>query len=172
MRRIALFAASALLLAACGQAGIELGAEPEDPAPEETVEEHETDGLVGEENEEAAEDDEAVEEEDPCEDPPTGEDLIIVSEPESGDTVTSPFTVTGCSSTFEANVLWQLLDADGNVLAEDFTMGGTMGEPADFTFEVAYTVTEQQEGTLRVYEESAKDGSELHLNEVTLTLQP
>lgn len=112
-----------------------------------------------------------VDAQDPCADPPSGTDLIFVTEPQPGQSVSSPFTVEGCSSTFEANVVWELVDRDGSTLAEGFTMGGTMGEADGFSVEVEYEVSEETIVTLRVYESSAEDGSELHVNSIPLVLQ-
>ncbi|MDP9021602.1 MAG: Gmad2 immunoglobulin-like domain-containing protein [Actinomycetota bacterium] len=109
---------------------------------------------------------------DPCADPPSGTDLIFVVQPSPGERVTSPFTVTGCSSTFEANVVWELLDADGGTLADGSTMGGTMGQPGRFSFDVEFDVTGEEIATLRVYESSAEDGSEMHVNSLPIVLQP
>lgn len=116
-------------------------------------------------------DTDGVDDQDPCADPPSGTDLIFVTEPQPGQSVSSPFTVEGCSSTFEANVVWELVDRDGSTLAEGFTMGGTMGEADGFSVEVEYEVTVETIATLRVYESSAEDGSELHVNSIPLVLQ-
>jgi hypothetical protein len=163
-RAVSLLALLALLLAACGQLeGPDLADDTTTPEPTVTVTVTETVSP------EPVTDDEPA---DPCDDPPAETDLIFVTSPTVGQAVTSPFTVSGCSSTFEASVIWELYDADGQLLAEHHTMGGTFGEIEPFSFEVAYSVTDEQVGSLKVYETSAKDGSDLHVNTIPLILQP
>lgn len=167
-RTIALVAVLSLL-AACGQVDDVTGTVV-DETPDATVAE-ETPEPDGEGDDPA--DGETVEPEpDPCADPPADEDHIFVTEPGSGDEVSTTFTVEGCSSTYEANVIWELLDADGRVLADGFAMGGTMGQSGDLEFEVTYDLDERQDGLLRVHGEDPRDGSEAYLNEIELVLIP
>lgn len=166
-------AALAVLAVACGQRDdLAIGDDEPEPQPTVTV----TVTATPEPEPEPEPDDEPAEVEaavdDPCEDPPSGRDLIFVTDPRPGQAVESPFTVEGCSSTFEANVVWELRDADGDVLAEGHAMGGTMGEPDELSFEVSYDVDEEQLATLEVFEESAADGSRLHVNAIQLLLTP
>jgi hypothetical protein len=82
---------------------------------------------------------------------------IIVTEPFSGQRVSSGFALGGCSNTFEATVPWQLLDEQGAVIAEGFTMGGGV-EFAPFAGTVDFTVSSLQVGKLVVNEEDVSDG--------------
>ncbi len=84
--------------------------------------------------------------------------LIFVTTPEPGARVESGFTVAGCSRTFESNVPWRLLDAEGSELASGATTGGGVDGPGDFSFVVAYDVPEEQIGSLEVIEEDASAG--------------
>ena len=84
--------------------------------------------------------------------------LVIVRSPESGDTVTSGFGVSGCSRTHESNVVWQLLDRSGAVLAEGFTSGGGFDGPGEFSFTVEYESAERQLAHLEVFELDESDG--------------
>ena len=84
--------------------------------------------------------------------------LVIVRSPESGDTVTSGFEVSGCSRTHESNVVWQLLDRSGAVLAEGFTSGGGFDGPGEFSFTVEYQGAERQLAHLEVFEVDESDG--------------
>lgn len=99
--------------------------------------------------------------------------FIVVSSPAPGTVLESGATVTGCGNTFEASYQWELLDGQGAVLASD---AGTMtcgnGCHGTFEFTVDYAVTEEQIGTLRVFESSAQDGSEVHVNAIPVRLQP
>jgi hypothetical protein len=89
---------------------------------------------------------------------------IVVTAPAEGSTVNRTFTVTGKSRTAEGTIVWALVRGD-EVVANDAAQGGSDGA-APFRF----TVTAPAAGTytLRVFEESAKDGQAK--NEVTRTL--
>lgn len=84
--------------------------------------------------------------------------FLFVSEPRSGERVSSGFTVRGCSRTFESNVPWTLLDASGAQLAAGSTTGGGVDGPGPFSFTVTYSVPERQIGHLEVSAEDASDG--------------
>lgn len=63
----------------------------------------------------------------------------------------SGFQVSGCSSTFEANLNWRLRGRDGEPLATGVAQGGSL-EPRAFEFTVDYEVAARQIGELDVYE--------------------
>lgn len=110
--------------------------------------------------------------------PPTFDDVcagrddeafIEVLTPPADVTVGDPFTVEGCGNTFEANVVYEVVAADGTTLAEGFdTMTCGNGCVGEFSIEV--TVGATGPVTLRVFEVSAEDGSEQSLVEVPLTI--
>jgi hypothetical protein len=97
--------------------------------------------------------------------------FIVVDLPGPGAEVTSPVEIGGNADVFEAVVSIQILDSDGNVLAETTTMA-TCGTGCRGTFEkrVRFTVSETQPGTIAVYEVSAKDGSEINVVRIPVTL--
>lgn len=78
--------------------------------------------------------------------------LVIVTTPLSGSEVTSGFTVSGCSRTFESNFSWRLLGSGGTVLASGFSMGGGVDGPGPFSFTVPFTTTTRQLAHLEVFE--------------------
>lgn len=84
--------------------------------------------------------------------------LVIVFEPASGGTVSNGFEVSGCSRTHESNVVWQLLDRSGAVIAEGFTSGGGFDGPGEFSFSVEYESTERQLAHLEVFEVDESEG--------------
>jgi germination protein M len=96
---------------------------------------------------------------------------IVVDAPRVGSHVSSPFTVSGTADVFEAVVSWELLDANGSVIAEGTTNAtcGT-GCRGDFIATVAYRIDHEQDGTLKVFEASAKDGSPVNVVEMPLRL--
>ncbi len=77
--------------------------------------------------------------------------FVFVETPASGTRVTSGFSVSGCSNTFEATVGWRLLARDGSELASGTTEGGTLDQPAPFTFTVEYSLDARQVGNLEVF---------------------
>jgi immunoglobulin-like protein involved in spore germination len=105
--------------------------------------------------------------------PATGLAPIEVSSPQPGDIVTSPVTIAGTADVAEANVRYQIKDASGTILVDDFTMAtcGT-GCRGDYSVEVPFEVTEEQSGTILVFEESLEDGSKINVVKVPVTLQP
>lgn len=104
----------------------------------------------------------------------TDASFVFVKSPHSGDRVSSGFTVSGCSRTFESTVVWKLKARDGSELAAGHTSGGGVDGFGPFSFAVSFTVAERQIGHLEVYEEDASDG-EGHppgRNVIPLVLQP
>ncbi len=76
---------------------------------------------------------------------------VVVATPRSGDTVSSGFTVSGCSRTIEWVFGWNLYDRSGRLLASgDEGHGGGLPGPGTFEFTVAYDVPERQRGRLVV----------------------
>jgi len=98
--------------------------------------------------------------------------LVFVEAPASGERVSSGFRVTGCSSTFEANVNWRLRARNGETLASGFTEGGSL-EPGPFEFKVTFSVRARQIGRLEVFEPSVTtEGFPAVRNVVPLVLEP
>jgi hypothetical protein len=95
--------------------------------------------------------------------------IILVEDPTPGETVTSPFEVTGTSNTFEATLQLQLTDGDGNVLSKQFVTA-TSGTGTRGTFKglIPFTAAAGTHLVLHAYEDSAEDGSRIH--EVTIPL--
>jgi len=85
---------------------------------------------------------------------------ITLKTPLTNATLTSPVTISGDASVFEANVLWKISDTSGRVLAEGFTTA-SQGAPGRGTFSVTatYTVTRETIAFVEVFSRSAKDGS-------------
>jgi len=95
--------------------------------------------------------------------------IILVEEPTPGETVTSPFEVTGTSDTFEATLQLQLTDGDGNVLSKQFvTATSGTGTRGTFGGLLPFKAASGTHLVLHAYEDSAEDGSRIH--EVTIPL--
>lgn len=98
---------------------------------------------------------------------------IVMESPYPGQSVAAPLTVTGFSRTFEATVVWEVtLPPDEEVVAEGFT---TAAQPdvdrfGPFEFTVELPPTASGPAVLRVFEESARDGSPVNVYEVPVVV--
>jgi hypothetical protein len=87
--------------------------------------------------------------------PASKQGFIVVNSPQPGDDVgPQPFTVRGCSSSFEGTLNWDLKTNAGSELAFGHTQGGSF-EPGEFAFSVSYRLPKSQPGVLEVYEPPA-----------------
>jgi germination protein M len=98
---------------------------------------------------------------------------IFVDRPAWGAAAGNPARITGETRVFEATFHAQLRDARGRVLVEE-TVTASCGTGCWGTFDVTlrYTVSDAQWGVLRVYESSAKDGSDVNIVEYPVWLTP
>ena len=94
---------------------------------------------------------------------------ILVESPLPGERITSPLRVAGTADTFEATVEWELVAADGTVLASGFTTA-TCGTGCRGSFAIDEPFTGSGAATLRLFERSAKDGSETKVVEIPVEL--
>lgn len=96
---------------------------------------------------------------------------IFVASPAVNDTVSSPLRVNGTANTFEAVFMLELLDKDGTVLVEQ-VMIATSGSGTRGTFDetIEFDAQPGSQLTLRVFENSAKDGSEVNVVEIPLVV--
>ena len=93
----------------------------------------------------------------------TSNEFLEVTSPVPYQKISSPVKVSGKSNFFEANTRIRIKDNNGKILADTFTIaGGWMGELHLFSEDVPYDVPSSGEGVVEVFEESAKDGSEIH----------
>jgi len=90
-----------------------------------------------------------------------------------GDTMTSPAHISGPARGFEANVRITIYSASGMVLEDTFTTAAEAGPAlAPFAADVAFGVLSEQAGCIRVWEESAQDGSPRNVVQVEVNLSP
>ncbi len=89
---------------------------------------------------------------------------IVVTEPVENDEVENPLTISGEARVFENSFAYRILDADGNILVEghDMAEAPDIGQFGPFDIEVSYAIPSTEEGTVEVFEYSAKDGSEIN----------
>lgn len=86
---------------------------------------------------------------------------ITVNVPLSNARVTSPVTISGDASVFEAALQWRIVDAGGVVLASGIATASA-GAPARGTFSVTATFTPPAADTMggiEVFDRSPKDGA-------------
>ena len=97
---------------------------------------------------------------------------ILVESVAPGDTVSSPVHLTGTANTFEAAFSVNILDAGGNMLAEQHaTATSGTGTRGTFDVTVPITVDKEQSGKVVVFKVSAKDGSKINVVEIPVTLK-
>ena len=105
--------------------------------------------------------------------PAPADPSMILDEPAAGDTVTSPVHIAGLARVFEANVRITVYSASGMILEDTFTTAAEAGPAlAPFEADVAFTVLTEQAGCVRVWEESAADGSPRNVVQVEVNLSP
>ncbi len=92
---------------------------------------------------------------------------ILVESPLPFAEVTSPITASGTANTFEASFNYEVYDADGNLVDENFDTA-TSGTGTRGTFEFT-TGDFDSISKLVVFEPSAEDGSKTKLVEIPLT---
>ncbi len=98
---------------------------------------------------------------------------ILVENPLPFTRVSSPIHATGTANTFEATFQYELKDAAGKVLAKHFAMATSgSGERGTFDLKIPFAVTQEQPGTLTVYEDSAATGKRINEYAIPLTLAP
>jgi germination protein M len=97
---------------------------------------------------------------------------ILVESPLAFEEVTSPVRATGTANTFEANFHYELTDTDGRIVDDNFvTATSGSGTRGTFGFTTAaFTVPFDGIGALIVFENSAEDGSRIHLVEIPLAM--
>jgi hypothetical protein len=103
---------------------------------------------------------------------PTAPDRVIVlRRPSAGATVRSPIAFAGTTTAYEATVNVELRDASGKRVAQR-VVTATCGTGCRGRYAGRIAAPDGYEGpvTLRLFELSAEDGSELHPVEVQLTV--
>ncbi|MEU8421683.1 Gmad2 immunoglobulin-like domain-containing protein [Micromonospora sp. NPDC048835] len=98
---------------------------------------------------------------------------IVVTGPVVGERVTTPLVVTGTADVFEATVSVRVLDSAGLEVATGFgTASCGSGCRGGYRVRVGWRTTREQQGTIEVYEVSARDGSRINTTRVPVILTP
>ena len=96
-----------------------------------------------------------------------GNEFIQIKLPQKNTVIENPVLISGKANVFEANVRVRILDDNKNILADDFiTADGWMDKLYLFKKEIDYKMPQTENGLIEIFEESAKDGSDLHKIEI------
>jgi hypothetical protein len=106
---------------------------------------------------------------------PPAEGTIIIDQPAAGTAINSPVAIKGSTNfwPFEATLVAQVKDAQGNVLgmAPVMVLAPDIGFGGPFEGELSFTPpATAQDGTLEIFEASAKDGSIVVMESVPVKL--
>lgn len=103
----------------------------------------------------------------------SGCEVISISSPTQGMTVTNPIAVTGLGVATEQVLVVRVLDGAGYEVGLSYVLlAGAAGQPSLYTGTVTYTVpAATQPGRIQVYSLSPVDGAIEHLTSVVVTLQ-
>ncbi|MFU8771559.1 MAG: Gmad2 immunoglobulin-like domain-containing protein [Anaerolineales bacterium] len=101
-------------------------------------------------------------------------ETIMILTPGNSSTVTSPIHISGeADSTFEQNLVVRVLDANGDVLAEEPTMiQADLGERGPYELDLHLDLDTEENIFIQVFDESARDGNVIHLSSVGVTFSP
>ena len=99
-------------------------------------------------------------------------EAILITSPGLSSQLTSPLHIEGFAEpTFEQNLVIQITDENGAVLAiQPTTIQADAGSAGPFSADVAFTVPSDQPGRISVYTASARDGGLEHLASVEVDL--
>lgn len=94
---------------------------------------------------------------------------ILIEQPAFGETVQVPFDLTGMARVFEGAFLYAVVDGDGLIVLEDFTMARQPDVGIHGPYDVTLAPDVEGPGTIVVWEESARDGSRINIVEYPVT---
>jgi Immunoglobulin-like domain of bacterial spore germination len=98
---------------------------------------------------------------------------IVVRQPLANSRVRSPLVISGDASVFEANLIWQITDTAGRVLAGPAITTATAGAPQRGTFTITATYADPASdiiGFAEVFTRSPRDGNIDEIVRVPLVL--
>ena len=98
----------------------------------------------------------------------------VIDEPNADDTVTSPVTISGRIIANEAVFSVTIYDAAGGTIVDTSGMNEQtdVGQLAAFSIDVPFSVTEETNACIWVYDVSGADGSPIHVGQIPVTLSP
>ena len=98
--------------------------------------------------------------------------LIVLKAPTPYASLTSPITISGEATVFEASLSWRITDTAGQVIADGHTTASA-GAPqtGTFTITAAYTVPAQTIAFIEVFDRSPKSGEIDEIVRIPVTLR-
>jgi len=106
---------------------------------------------------------------------PSEPEAILILEPGPGSRLSGDIHISGeANPTFEQNLVIRVISADGAILfTGSTTIQADVGQRGPFTADLAVDLpASDQEATLQVYSDSARDGGITHLSSVGVILSP
>jgi len=103
---------------------------------------------------------------------PASADVAAVDSPQTGETVTSPVTISGQIVAFEAQFNITIFDAAGGKIADVPARSAEGQVLSDFSEDVFFSVTEETPACVWVYDLSEADGSPIDVVQIPVTLKP
>jgi len=101
-----------------------------------------------------------------------GNDFIQVRLPQKNAVIKNPVLISGKANVDEANVRVKITDDNGNILIDTFiTADGWMDKLYPFKKEINYKTPQTENGLIEIFEESARDGSEIYKVEVPVVFE-
>jgi len=99
--------------------------------------------------------------------------MIFVDDPAYGGMLGNPAHLTGVAAVFEATFQAAVTDADGVIIAQPPYLMTSEGQGwGTFDETIGYDVDQPQWGSLIVWEDSARDGSQINVREYRVWLTP
>jgi len=94
--------------------------------------------------------------------------IITVSNIKAGDNLVSPVIIEGEAVAFENTVIVELRNQEHETMVKEYvtTKAPDVGKSGPFKITLSFDFSSTKEGYVAVYEESAKDGSEVNLVEI------
>jgi hypothetical protein len=99
-----------------------------------------------------------------------GQRTVDLTYPSAGAAVCGPLLVSGYSSTAEANVVLELLSAEGELLEQVSATGGTLGVYRDFVAPMDYDVLDVPAAALVSVHETDASGRYGHVDQTVLPI--
>jgi hypothetical protein len=106
-------------------------------------------------------------------DPRATSESVAVNSPKPRATTGRTLTVSGAARAFEAQVVWRVKDSSGRVVANGFTLASLGSSALWGTFQTSVAIPANVSGnvTLEVFWPSPRDGTELGLVQIPLTVR-
>ncbi|GIW05304.1 MAG: hypothetical protein KatS3mg060_0109 [Dehalococcoidia bacterium] len=95
---------------------------------------------------------------------------IVVTSPQAGATVSSPVRITGTASVFEGTVQFRIKDVNGQTIGQGVATA-SQGAPGRGTFSAEIAYRGSGPGTIEVFSQSPRDGSDQFLVRIPVTLR-